>query len=94
MKHKALILGSVLLGSSVMVAPLQAHDLYDPLLPLYLPGLLLLDSHNHHRDHKHHYYDDHRYRYQHPRSYSYGRAGGPKHKHRHNAGPRHGRGRH
>lgn len=84
MKHKALILGSVLLGSSVAIMPVQAHDTHDLLLPLSITGLLLMDHHysSHHR-HTHHQ-SGHRQHYQHPRSYSYGRAGG--HKHRHNDG--------
>ena len=94
MKHKALILGSVLLGASVAIAPVQAHDTHDLLLPLSITGLLLMDHHySSHHSHRHHYSSHHGYthhqsghrqHYQHPRSYSYGRAGG--HKHRHNDG--------
>jgi hypothetical protein len=57
MKHKALIFGSVLAASLVIVSPAQAHDDYDYPLGL-MSGVLLgiyLDDHNH----DHYYYRDH-----------------------------------
>ena len=74
MKSKTLLVSTLLLASSVVVAaPAQAHDSYNDLWPLYgLTGLILLDSYSYHH-HPHRYYDAPRYRHGHVRDYSYGR---------------------
>jgi len=92
MKSKLLLISAVVLAASVAVAaPVQAHDRYGDLWPLYgMTGLILLDSYSYnHHHHKHHYYDGPRYRHEHHRGYSYGRPG--KHRDRHDD---HGRDRH
>lgn len=73
-KSKILIASAVLLGSSfAMAAPAQAHELPDPLWPLYgLTGIILHDATRHHDHYKHRYYDDHRDQYRHRRHHSYG----------------------
>lgn len=64
MNRKALLLGTVLAASLVVVAPAQAHDDYDYPLGL-MSGVLLgiyLDGHDHHRDHRNPYYHHREYR--------------------------------
>jgi hypothetical protein len=92
MKSKMLLFGTALMAASVAVAaPVQAHDRYNDLWPLYgLTGLILLDSYSdHHHHHKRHYYGGPRYRHEYRRDYSYGHP--TKHRHRYDD---RGRGRH
>jgi hypothetical protein len=81
MNHKALLFGTVLAASLVIVSPAQAHDDYDYPLGL-MSGLVLgiyLDGHDRYRDHHEHSYYHREYR----RDHSYGYQHRDRYQHHH-----------
>lgn len=92
MKHKALLFGTVLAASLVIVSPAQAHDDFDYPLGL-MSGIVLgiyLDGHDHHDGHRHPIYHHREYR----RNDSHGYQHRDRYKYDHDRGRgRHDRGR-
>ena len=76
MNTKVMLVSAILLGASVVVAPVQAHQNHNDLWPLHgLTGLILYDAYSsHHHHHKHRYYDGDRghYNYRYRRHHSDG----------------------